>query len=136
MKTIRAKFIMRKKVSIRIDASGEEVVYKIMASGYHGLPVVNNRREVEGIITEFNILKAVRDGVDLNQLTANKIMTSPPMTADIETTADMLINMMIDNGYTIIPILKDNKYVGVVSRHEILDAYVEPLFFHYFEEEE
>lgn len=134
MKTIRAKFILRRKVAIKPEASGQEVLYRLMASSHHGLPVVDEQRKVIGIITEFDLLKAIRAGVDPNDISPEKIMSKNPRTADIETTVEDIIDLMLQGNFTIIPILKNNRYVGVVSRDEIMGAYVEPGFFKYFEE--
>jgi len=123
---LRAKQIMKERISVGPDTSVKETARKMTSYGQPGLPVVNERMEVVGVVTEFNVLGAIREGMKLNTITAARIMTTNPTTADIETPAEDLIQMMLLNNFTLIPIVNKNKYVGMVSRHSIMDACVSP----------
>lgn len=123
---IRAKHIMSGKISVGTETTVKEVAHKMITHGQPGLPVVNEAREVVGVVTEFNVLGAVREGMDMGKITAARIMTANPVTADINTSTDDLIQMMLLNNFTLIPILSDGKYAGIVSRHSIMDALVSP----------
>jgi len=125
---IRAKHIMSGKISVGPDTTAKEVAHKMITHGQPGLPVVNEAREVVGVVTEFNVLGAVREGMDMGKITAARIMTANPTTADINTSTDDLIQMMLLNNFTLIPIVSDGKYAGLVSRHSIMDALVSPDF--------
>lgn len=138
---INAKHIMlmHRRVAVRPDATGREIAYGFMSTGLPGLPVINEDMEVIGIVTEFDLLGALREGIKLDEFTAKKIMSKKPITADTETPAEKLIEMMLENNFTVIPIVRDKKLVGVVDRFSIMDAYVEPKgfpgFYRYFEEQ-
>ncbi|MBI5408320.1 MAG: CBS domain-containing protein [Nitrospirae bacterium] len=125
---IIAKYIMfrHRRTFITPDTTGKEIVYRLMATGFPGLPVVNEKMEIMGIVTEFDILGNIREGKSLDEITAGEIMSKEPMTTDIDTPAEYLIEMMLENNLTIIPVLKDRKFVGVVDRHSLIDVYVEP----------
>ncbi len=125
---LRAKHIMREKISVRSDTTLKDVANSIMSTGQSGLPVVNDKMEVIGIVTEFNVLGAMREGLDLEKITAARIMTTDPTTADINTSSDDLIQMLLLNNFSVIPIVNDKKYVGVVSRHTIMDAHLSPYY--------
>jgi CBS domain-containing protein len=131
---IRAKYIMCKRTAIKESESGKEVVFKMMGTGCPGLPVVNDQMEIVGIITAFDVLKAIRNGVAIDALTVGNVMSKAPLSADLNTPLEMLIDILIDNNYTIIPITNNNRLVGVVSRNEILQAYAEPHMYQFFEE--
>ena len=123
---LRAKQIMKERISVGPDTSVKEAARKMTSYGQPGLPVVNDKMEVVGVITEFNVLGAIREGMKLNTITVARIMTTDPTTADIETPGEDLIQMMLLNNFTLIPIVNKNKYVGMVSRHSIMDACVSP----------
>lgn len=125
---MRAKHIMREGVYTGPDTSVKDVAHKIISTGLPGLPVVNSRMEVMGIVTEFNVLGAMREGFDLETITATRIMNMEPITADITTSANDLIQMMLLNNFTLIPIVSNNRYAGVVSRHIIMDAMLSPFY--------
>jgi tRNA nucleotidyltransferase (CCA-adding enzyme) len=131
---IRAKYIMCKRAAVQESESGKEVVFKMMGTGCPGLPVVNGQMEIVGIITAFDVLKAIRKGVEIDALTVGNVMSKAPLSADLNTPLEMLIDIIIDNNYTIIPITNNNRLVGVVSRNEILQAYAEPHMYQFFEE--
>ncbi len=133
---IIAKYIMfrHRRIFISPDTTGKEIVYRLMTTGFPGLPVVNANMEIMGIVTEFDILGNIREGKDLDKIVAKEIMTKDPRTAGMETTVEKLIEIMLENNFTIIPIVKDRKLVGVVDRHSIIDAYVEPVLQRYIEE--
>ncbi len=132
---IIAKYIMfrHRRTSISPEATGKEIVYRLMATGFPGLPVVNENMEIMGIVTEFDILGNIREGKNLDEITAGQIMSKEPITTDIDTPVEYLIEMMLENNLTIIPVLKDRKFAGVVDRHSIIDVYVEPLLNRYTE---
>jgi len=125
---MRAKHIMREGVFVRPETAVKDVAHKIISTGLPGLPVINDTMEVMGIVTEFNVLGAMREGFDLEAITATRIMTTDPITADIATSANDLIQMMLLNNFTLIPIVANNKYVGVVSRHIIMDTMLSPFY--------
>ena len=68
---IRAKYVMCKRTAVTPGTPGREVVYKLMASGCPGLPVVDDQMQVKGVISMCDILGAVtKDGADINSITA------------------------------------------------------------------
>jgi CBS domain-containing protein len=133
---IIADYIMltHKRASIRLDTTGKEIAFKLMSTGLPGLPVVNENMEINGIVTAFDLLGALREGMDLDEFNAERIMSKEPKTAGIETSAEELIEMMLENNFTMIPIIKDKKLVGIVDRATLMDAYIEPALKQYIKE--
>lgn len=123
---IRAKHIMSGKISVGKDTTVRDAAHKMISYGLPGLPVVNDAMEVVGVITEFNVLGAVREGMNAGEITAARIMTRNPTIADVNTTTDDLIQMMLLNNFTIVPIVNNGKLAGVVSRFSIMDSLVAP----------
>jgi len=123
---IRAKHIMSGKISVAANTAVKDVAHKMITHGLPGMPVVNENMEVIGVVTEFNVLGAVREGMDLGKITASRIMTPNPATAEVNTSTNDLIQTMLLNNYTMLPILNNGKYAGVVSRFSIMDALVSP----------
>jgi len=133
---VRAKYLMRRRNSVRENTTAREVIFKLMANNYPGLPVVNDNREVIGIVTEFDLLGMIRDGRDIDSITAGEIMSKEVVTAGVETSQKDLIAMMLEHHLTIIPVVRDKRLVGIVSRMEIMDAYVDPDLYKQVEAEE
>ncbi len=125
---LRAKDIMRKKVSAGINDTVKEAAHKMISTGLPGLPVVNDRMEVVGVLTEFNVLGAIREGMDLEKISTVRIMTPDPVTADTNASCYELIQTMLLNNYTVIPIINNGKCAGVVSRLLVMDANLSPRY--------
>lgn len=123
--------LMHTRVSVKSDSKGREIAYGFISTGLPGLPVVNEDMEVIGIVTEFNLLGAIREGLNLDEITAKRIMSKEPISADSETPAERLIEMMLENNFTVIPIVRDKKLEGVVDRSSVMDAYLSPSFYKY-----
>jgi CBS domain-containing protein len=124
MQTARQIMLMHRRVAVGPDATGVEIVNRILSTGLPGLPVVNEKMEVVGIVTEFNVLGAIREGMKLDEITATKIMSTEPTTAEMDATAERLVEIMLENNFTVVPIVSNKELRGVVDRSSILDDYV------------
>ncbi len=123
---ICAWHIMREKISVKPDTSAREVAMKIISSGLAAMPVVGDGREVLGIVAENAILDAIREGRDLEGIPASKIMVPAPVIADADTSTDELIKLLLKSCCSVVTVVKDKKYVGVVSRHMLMDIFTSP----------
>lgn len=123
----QARHLMRKASAIKAETTGREIILKLMEEGHSGLPIVNDQSEIIGIVTEFDVLEALWDGRDLDTVTAGEIMSKSVVAADLDTSEREIIETMLHNHFTVIPIVRDGKKLaGVVSRLEVMNAYVEP----------
>jgi CBS domain-containing protein len=123
---INAWHIMKEKLSVGPDTTARETAMKIISSGLSAMPVVGNNHELLGVVSENAILDAIRDDLDLEGIPASKIMVPAPTIADAGASTDELINLLLKNCCSIVAVVKDNKYVGVVSRHMLMDIFTSP----------
>ena len=122
---IRIMQLMQRKAAVKPDATLREVAHKMMYTGLPEISVVNNDKEILGVITEIDFIRAIKDGMNADEIMADKIMTRDPLTADVENSIDDVMDWMINNNFKMIPVLKNNKIVGVLSRDAIIEAYLE-----------
>jgi len=132
---IDAWHIMRKKISMGPVSTAQDVAMKIISSGLAAMPIVDEQQEVLGVVTEIGILGAIRQGTDLAAITAASIMVPAPLVADINTPSDELVRMLLENCCSVITVLNEKKYAGVISRHMLMDAFTSPRFSRYEEKE-
>ncbi|OGW41595.1 MAG: hypothetical protein A2010_18490 [Nitrospirae bacterium GWD2_57_9] len=124
---IQAWHIMKEKISVTPETTAQDIALKMISSGLAAIPVVNDRQEVLGLATEQAVLGAIQQGLDLEQFTAASLAVKAPLTADITTSPDDLIRMMVKhNCCSVVTILNSGKYAGVVSRHMLMDIYTSP----------
>lgn len=123
---INAWHIMKEKLSVGPDTTARETAMKIISSGLSAMPVVGPNQELLGVVSENAILDAIREDQDLEGIAASSIMVAAPTVADANTSADELINLLLKNCCSIVAVMKDKKYVGVVSRHMLMDIFTSP----------
>ena len=132
MKTLKAAQIMvRPVVSARKNATARDIALQLLAGYYSGMPVTDDEGHVIGVVTEFDLLEAVQAGKDLTKTTADEIMTTEVVTADVETPVSELIKIMTDEQVIRLPITAKGKLVGVVARCDVLKTLIEPEFVAY-----
>jgi CBS domain-containing protein len=117
---------MREKIKVGRDTTAREVAMKIISSGLAAMPVVGDSQEVLGVVSENAILDAIREGQDLEGIPASKLMVPAPTIVDADTSTDELINLLLKGCCSIIVVVKNKKYAGVVSRHMLMDIFTSP----------
>jgi CBS domain-containing protein len=129
MKIKKASELMtRPVISARENASARDIALQLITGLYSGMPVTNNEGEMVGIVTELDILKAVRDGKELSGTTAKEIMTTDVAKATTEATGEEMIKIMEEFHIIRLPVVKEGKLVGIVARCDILRSLIEPEF--------
>ncbi len=129
MKMKKASELMtRPVISARENASVRDIALQIIAGLYSGMPVTNDEGEVVGIVTELDILRAVKEGKELGGTTAKEIMTVDVAKATTEATSEEMIKIMEEFHIIRLPIVREGKLVGIVARCDILRSLIEPEF--------
>lgn len=123
---ICAWHIMKEKVSVGPDATAREVAMKIISSGLAAMPVVDKENVLLGVVSENAILDAIRSKEDLEAIPASKITVPAPIIVDANAPTDELINLLLKSCCSVITVVRDGKYVGVVSRHMMMDIFTSP----------
>jgi CBS domain-containing protein len=74
-----------------------------------------------GIITERDMVRAIADGVDAQQVRADVVMTADPATVDDDEDAALVAVKMMQLGVRHLPVVnKAGKPIGVVSAHNLV----------------
>ena len=129
-KELRAEQFMQDAVYFyEVNDSCDQLTREMTAGGFGSVPVVSVEGKVVGIVTEFDLLKAIMEEQSLSEIKAGDIMTQNPMTVTPETTAPELIRLMEENHRIRLPVVDaDGKLKGVVARRDILEGYVKSTF--------
>ena len=123
---ISAWHIMREKIGVGSDTSAREVAMKIISSGLAAMPVVDENRELLGVVSENAILDAIREERDLDGIVASSIMVPAPSVVDADTPITEIISLLLKSCCSVVAVVKDGKYVGVISRHMLMDIFTSP----------
>lgn len=106
--------------------TGVAVAQMLTDRNFGSVPVVDENKTLIGLISEFDLLKAMSNGKDLRKVMAGEIMT---VEEDLVTaTEDMpIMNLakILEESHLIrVPVVKGRTLVGIVARRDIVFGYV------------
>jgi len=136
MSCVIAKDIMHPRVSLPANEKGIELLKKLMCP-YPALPVVNDNLEVIGVVSEYDILDALKEGRTIHEFSAESVMScghaehevcSTPVTVTSDTPIEDIVEIMYSLRFSILPVVENKKLVGIISRKNIINAMAEQGF--------
>ena len=108
-------------VAAREGTTAREIGIKLLIGNFNGLPVIDSSIKVIGIVTAVDILRAIRQGKNLDNIRAVDIMTQNPVVVKEDTEINEVIELILQKHIILVPVINDQqRLVGVVSRLDIL----------------
>ncbi len=122
-KNIKEPILAKDVMSYPVKVVGENVSISQVSEmlkkyGHSGIPIVDKKNNLVGIITRKDVDKAVGHG--LSHAPVKGFKSRGIVKASPETTIGQIQNLMIENGVGRIPIVEKRKIVGIVTRKDIL----------------
>lgn len=111
-------------VSIHPEASIEQAIQKLLDHNVSGMPVIDASGKLVGVISEFQLLEVVYDP-NLKGAEVQGFMTRDVITVDESALLATVASLFIVHRIRRIPVVRDGKVVGVVSRRDLLRYIVE-----------
>jgi len=104
------------------NTNAEQISARLLAGEFNGVPVVDDKGAVVGIVTALDILRALQGDKKLNTMLARDIMTPNPSTVKKDTPIEEIIRIIVDKEIVLVPVVEEdnNKLIGVVARLDIL----------------
>jgi CBS domain-containing protein len=100
------------------------IAVELLTTHTPGAPVVDGEGRFAGFISEFDILRALEAGKDLNRLAAEDIMVKDRIAVTDETSFDEAVKLMEDKRLINLPIERNGKVVYSITRHDLLRAWI------------
>ncbi|MDD1679661.1 MAG: CBS domain-containing protein [Methanomicrobiales archaeon] len=122
------EYMTRNAVTISFDAPLQKVYNLIVESGYTAFPVVR-KRTVVGMVSRRDLLRErhVMRSLKNNAKTAvETIMTTPAVTISRDEQLSRAASDLVKHDISRIPVVEDEKIVGIIDRHDVLKALVIP----------
>ncbi len=131
-------------VTVQPQTPLKDVAELLVKSDITGLPVVSGEGEVLGVVSERDILFKERgararggllgwvlapreqDMLKIEALTAGDAMTMPAVTIRPGRAASDAAAMMLDRGVNRLPVVEDGRLIGIVTRSDLVRAFVRP----------
>ena len=103
-----------------------DVALAIISGEVSGIPVIDGNKKVVGVVTEFDIIRAIKKGMNIKDITTEEIMTKNPITVNEDTNINDIIDILETRHFIRVPVVdKNGKLVGIVSRRDILKGVTE-----------
>jgi CBS domain-containing protein len=109
-------------------ASLRDVARQLVINRYTGMPVAAADGRVVGVISEADLVRALREGKQLENLTATDVMTGPPVTVDVDASLEEVLESLEDYRIVRVPVTSEGKLVGIIARSDVIRAVSEPDF--------
>ncbi len=108
-------------ISVESTAPIRTVIEHFVDGGV-GFVVVLDSGSVAGVVGEHDVVSAIHDGADIDEIWAADIMSTDLVTADGTESLDAVARLMVDNRVRHVLVLGDQG--GVVSIRDVLEAMV------------
>jgi CBS domain-containing protein len=124
-KVYRVQDVMNTEVvTIAARATIEEAIRCLVQNHISGLPVLDEKERLVGIISEFQLLEAVYSPSVRNLLVCD-LMTKDVLTIAQDALLSDAASLMVVQRIRRIPVVDDGKVVGVVARRDLLRCTLE-----------
>jgi len=105
--------------------SAEALAQTMTEEGFGSVPIVDQDQHLLGIVSEFDLLHAIKEKKSLSEVHAGDLMTPAPVTVSPETPAMDLIDRLEGKHLIRMPVVNEKgKLLGVVARRDILLGYL------------
>ena len=108
-------------VAAKDNATAIEIATRLVLGPFNGLPIIDDQGKVTGIITTIDLLQAIKEGKNLDDMSAGDLMTRSPAVIYQDTTTTEMIDIMYRKRIDMLPVVEeDHRLIGIVSRQDIL----------------
>ena len=118
----------RPVVAAAPTTTARDVAIQLLMGGYSGLPVTDRSGALTGIVSEIDVIRAIRAGKPLETTTAGDIMSTEVISVDAGASVEEVMELLDTKQIVRLPVTEDGKLVGVISRPDVLRAFIEPKF--------
>lgn len=118
---MKAKDVMTKDIiKIKPDTPALEAIDLLLQHRISGLPVVDDKMHLAGVLSEKDLLNILFEtGIDVNT-PVKRFMSKKVIQFKEEDSVVDICSFFMNSTIRRVPIVKDNKLVGVISRRDIL----------------
>jgi CBS domain-containing protein len=104
------------------DTSAHQVALQLVIGRFSGIPVTEGNRSLIGIVTEFDLIRGLREGKDLEETVVDGLMTEKVIDVDAEASIEDVMEILEENRIIRVPVTSGGALVGIVSRGDVLKA--------------
>ena len=111
---------LNEKPAVDEKSTLREVIVEITKKRLGLTAVLNEQKELTGVITDGDLRRMLEKGVDLEKTTAKDIMGVSPKTVNQDALAVHALDIMRKNNITQLLVAEEKNYVGVIHLHDLI----------------
>jgi arabinose-5-phosphate isomerase len=111
----------KNKPTVKQDDNIKTVIIEISEKRLGATAVISDNNELIGIVTDGDIRRMLENDFDLKLTVAKDIMTKNPKSIGPNEMAFSAFNIMEKNKITQLPVVENNKFIGIIHIHDILN---------------
>ncbi len=117
--------VMETTVRSEEPEASADLIASLLMEGFGSVPIVDPAMRLLGIVSEFDLLNAIRKGKALADITAKDIMTHNPVSITEDVEVSTTIEILQNNHLIRVPVIDTaGKLVGIIARRDILRVYL------------
>ena len=116
------EFMSEEVICVNENEPLEDLVWRFQRYRFAGFPVVNDKRELVGIVRDSDILKlfVMTRPDSLLAEKAKDVMRVPPQTISPDATAQEAVEKMFDANVRLLVVEEKKEVLGVISREDLV----------------
>jgi len=116
---VKDLYVRNEKPEVGLDDNLTRVIIEMTHKRLGATVVIDNGKLV-GIITDGDLRRMLMNTTDIEHVKASQIMTTAPKTIEEDALVVDALHKMRQNSITQLPVIKDDKYLGIIHLHDIL----------------
>lgn len=128
MSTVRSILAQKedKIISVSPDDSLLNAVVKLDENKIGAVVVLDKKGNLKGILSERDVVRNMaKKGEAACAVTVSHLMTKGVMYVKLHQSLDECLKLMIDNNFRHLPVLEDDKVIGMISIRDVMKAVLE-----------
>lgn len=121
-----AQFMQQDVIYFAKSVKAQSIAAAITTGNFGSVPIVDSDLKPIGIVSEYDLLKAMRQGKNLTEISAGEIMSKPAVTVNIETSSIEVMKVLEDKHLIRVPVVdQEGKLVGMLARRDLMKGYLQ-----------
>jgi CBS domain-containing protein len=126
---VLASKAIKEVVTVKPDASVREMLGILAEHNVGALVVSSDGKRLEGIVSERDVVRKLRESTDLLESPVSSIMTVDVHTCDGEHPVNDLMQVMTERRIRHVPVMNGGELVGVISIGDVVKTRMQELEF-------
>ena len=126
--TVAGDIMTRPVVAASRTTTVRDLAIQMFLGGFSGMPITERDGSIIGLVTEFDLIRAIQGGMQAATTLAEAIMTRDVISVDVDTPIEEIVEILERERFIRVPVTERGKLVGVVSRPDVLRWLIEPNF--------